>query len=187
MELKWMEQYRSFVEKLIRYGNAYAFLFRKPKNYGTKEMFSASQIQVLEYILEAENGDETMTQMAERLGVSKAAFSKNVKSLVEKGLLEKLHYGGNKKNIYVKPTKKGRDVYREYTGFIYEVLFKDLFRIADTIAKEDRDRFEELLQVFTDRVLWYQDVESDEDLEAKWYAALEERARREEQGRQTER
>lgn len=178
MELKWMEQYRSFVEKLIRYGNAYAFLFRKPKSYGTKEMFSASQIQTMEYILEAEYSNETMTQMAERLGVSKATFSKNVKSLVEKGLLEKQHYHGNKKNVYVKPTKKGRELYQEYTKFIYEVLFKDIFRIADTIAPEDRDRFEELLALFSERILWYQDAESDEDLEEKWYAAMEERQKR---------
>lgn len=173
MELKWMEQYRSFVEKLIQYGNVYAFLFRKQKSFGTKETFSALQIQTLEYILESENGDETMTEMAKRLGVSKATFSKNVKILMEKGLLEKFHCNGNKKNIYVKPTQKGRQTYEEYTKFIYELVFKDIFRIADTIAPEDREKFEELLSVFSERILWYKDADSDEASEGRVFTKVE--------------
>ena len=79
LELKWMEKHRSLVEKIIKYGNAYAFCYNKQKSYGTNETFSASQIQTLEYILEAEDSDQTI-QMAVRLGVANQLFQ-NVKVL----------------------------------------------------------------------------------------------------------
>ncbi len=162
MELKWMERHRSLIEKMIRYGNAYAYTFRKQRSFGTDTLFSASQIQTLEYILEAEDSDEKMTEMAARLGVSKATFSKNVKSLMDKGLLEKFHCEGNQKNIYVKPTDKGREVYEEYTRFICENLFDQILDIADQVPPEYLKAMEDMLDYFADRLVFYQDDQNDE-------------------------
>lgn len=162
MELKWMERHRSLIEKMIRYGNAYAYTFRKQRSFGTDTLFSASQIQTLEYILEAEDSDEKMTEMAARLGVSKATFSKNVKSLMDKGLLEKFHCEGNQKNIYVKPTDKGRKVYEEYTRFICENLFDQILDIADQVPPEYLKLMEDMLDYFADRLVFYQDDQNDE-------------------------
>lgn len=161
MKIEWKKEYRTLIEELIRYGNAYAYTFRKQRSFGTDMMFSASQIQVLEYILEAEETDETMTQMANRLGVSKATFSKNVKCLVEKGLLEKYHREGNNKSIYVKPTKAGKELYNRYAEFVTIELFDDLFRIADTVPKKHLKSMEEMLAFFADRLVFYQDEKND--------------------------
>lgn len=162
-----MEKHRSLVEKLIKYGNAYAFCYNKQRSYGTSESFSASQIQTLEYILEAEDSDQTMSEMAARLGVSKATFSKNVKSLVEKELLEKFYCNNNRKNIYVKPTQKGRDTYNQYTQYAYETVFKELFYIADEISAESIEKFEQMLDIFSENLIWVSKKPEDDNQDDK--------------------
>lgn len=155
MQLEWMSKHRSLVEKLIKYGNAYANTYRLQRDYGTGVVFSAAQIQTLEYILESEDRDEKMSQMASRLGVKNSAFSKNVKKLMDKELLEKYRYSDNQKDIYVKATEKGKAVYQEYTKFVYEECFKEIFETADQISNDDIKKFEQILDLFADALIWY--------------------------------
>jgi DNA-binding MarR family transcriptional regulator len=155
MKLEWMGKHRALIEKIIKYGNAYSNTYKQQRSYGTDITFSASQIQTLEYILEAEEKDEKMSEMAARLGVSRSTFSKNVKHLTEKGLLEKYHLSGNRKDIYVKPSAKGREVYEQYTRFVYELCFEEIFQYADKISEEDKENFIRILDLFADVLLWY--------------------------------
>jgi DNA-binding MarR family transcriptional regulator len=149
MELEWMSKHRTLIEKLIKYGNAYANSYRLQHHF-EDVVFSAAQIQTLEYILENEERDEKMSQIASRLGVRNSAFSKNVKKLMEQGLLEKYRYTDNQKNIYVKATEKGKSVYLHYVQVIYEECFRKMFEIADQINPEELKRFEEMLDIFTE-------------------------------------
>lgn len=161
MKLEWMGNHRALIEKIIKYGNAYSNTYKLQRSYGTDVMFSASQIQTLEYILEAESKDEKMTEMAARLGVSRSTFSKNVKSLTENGLLEKYHLSGNRKDIYVKPSVKGREVYEKYTEFVREVCFNDIFEYADKIPEAEKEHFIRILDLFADVLLWYGEKEQE--------------------------
>lgn len=131
------------------------------RSYGTDMMFSASQIQTLEYILEAEDKEEKMSEMAARLGVSRSTFSKNVKNLTEKGLLEKFHLSGNRKDIYVKPSEKGREVYAKYTEFVRELCFDEIFKYADQISEADKQNFVRIMDLFADVLVWYGEKEQE--------------------------
>lgn len=155
MKLDWMGDHRELIEKIIKYGNAYSNTYKLQRSYGTDMMFSASQIQTLEYILEAEDKEEKMSEMAARLGVSRSTFSKNVKNLTEKGLLEKFHLSGNRKDIYVKPSANGRKVYAQYTEFVRELCFDDIFRYAGTISEADKESFIRIMDLFADVLVWY--------------------------------
>ncbi|MFD1886278.1 MarR family winged helix-turn-helix transcriptional regulator [Paenibacillus wenxiniae] len=159
MKLDWMGNHRTLIEKIIRYGNAYSNTYKLQRSYGTDVLFSAAQIQTLEYILEAEDQDEKMSEMAARLGVSPSTFSKNVKNLTEKGLLEKYHLSGNRKDIYVKPSDKGREVYTEYTRFVQELCFDELFKHADKITEADKASFIRILDLLADVLVWYGEKE----------------------------
>lgn len=161
MKLEWMGNHRTLVEKIIKYGNAYSNTYKLQRSYGTDVMFSASQIQTLEYILEAEDKEEKMSEMAARLGVSRSTFSKNVKNLTEKGLLEKYHLSGNRKDIYVKPSAKGREVYAEYTAFVRELCFDEIFQYADNISATDQDNFIRILDKLADVLVWYGEKEQE--------------------------
>lgn len=155
MELVWMQNHRDLIEKMIKFGNSYAKAYQLQRHYGTEEIFSASQIQTFEYILESENQNEKMSEMAERLGVSRSTFSKNVKSLMDKEMLEKYHRIGNKKDIFVKPTEKGRKIYSAYTQYVCNLFFNDLFSMADEIPQEHKLVFGKILDCFSDALLWY--------------------------------
>ncbi len=159
MKLDWMGNHRALIEKIIKYGNAYSNTYKLQRSYGTDVMFSAAQIQTLEYILEAEDQEEKMSEMASRLGVSRSTFSKNVKNLMEKGLLEKYHLSGNRKDIYVKPSAKGREVYARYTAFVRELCFDEIFKYADTISEADKESFTRIMDVLADALVWYGEKE----------------------------
>ena len=158
MKLEWMDKHRQLVEKIIKYGNAYAHIYNRQIDYRANVFFSASQIQVLEYVLE--NEDQKMSEIAKRLGVNRSAFSKNVKKLMDKELLEKFRCNNNQKDIFLKVTPQGKIVYDQYSKFIYERCFKDMFEVADQIPADYLEMMAKMIDVFADRII---SVSNEED------------------------
>ena len=136
MYLQWVGEYREVVEKLIQYCNVYASIYKKECITKTGVTFSFSQIQVLEYLLENEERNENMSVIATRLGIALSSFSKLVSALEKKGLLEKFNLEGNKKNIVVHATEKGKEVYAAYADEIYRTHFSHMFEILNQLPKE---------------------------------------------------
>lgn len=136
MYLEWMGEYRDVVEKLIHYCNVYASIYKKECITKTGVTFSFSQIQVLEYLLENEERNENMSIIAARLGIALSSFSKLVSALEKKGLLEKFNLEGNKKNIVVRATAKGKEVYAAYSEEVYRNHFSHMFEILDQLPRE---------------------------------------------------
>ena len=147
MELTWMGKYRTFVEMLIKYGNSYAQSYNTEGDYGILTVFSPSQLQVLEYILENEEKNQNMAEIAARLGITPSAFSKNVKKMTQKGLLEKYHTSENRKNVIIRVSELGRKVYEEYTQFAYRRVYKEIFEILDTVPEEYVEKFTHILEI----------------------------------------
>ena len=151
MKLEWLGEYRYIVEKIIKFGNAYATMYKKEGDYAVYVSFSSPELQVMEYILENEEMNQSMAQIAERLAMSTSAFSKNVSKLVKKGLLEKYHTTKNKKVVIVKVSEKGRKAYQEYVDCVYTVSFKDMFALLDKIPEEYINLFGEVLEIAAER------------------------------------
>lgn len=76
MKLDWMGDHRELVEKIIKYGNAYSNTYKPQRSYGTDMTFSAAQIQTLEYILEAEDQEEKMSEMVAVWALAAVLFLK---------------------------------------------------------------------------------------------------------------
>ena len=55
----------------------------------------------MEYLLENEERRDNMTAIAKRLGITRSNFTKIVKRLEEKGLVEKRYLSGNRKSMTV--------------------------------------------------------------------------------------
>lgn len=143
MKTEWMGKYRNMVESVIFLCNRSSTAFMTPLYYGTDEKITAREAQVIEYLLEDKSGN--MVTVAERLGVTRGAFSNIVTKLVAKGLVKKEQRSGNKKNIYPVVTKRGEKVYDQYSHFIYEFWFKEMFKKADEIPMEYVDAFSKIL------------------------------------------
>ena len=149
MKLEWMGKYRDLVEAVIRYGNSYAGRYQKERYMGADATFSPAQLQVMEYILENEEKNQSMVEVATRLGISPSAFSKNVKRMTEKGLLEKYHTVSNRKNVIVRASARSREVYQQYTKFALDTLFGEVFAVLDDIPPKYIERFTDAINVWT--------------------------------------
>lgn len=136
MKLAWMGEYRDVVEKLIRYCNIYAAVYKKEAYRGTDVKISYSQIQVVEYLLENEELHQNMAMIAGRLGITRSAFTKLVNRLAEKGLLEKFHASDNRRDVIVQVTAQGRQVYADYSDYIYREHFSKMFEAGRAIPRE---------------------------------------------------
>ena len=145
MKLEWMGEYRDLLEKLIHYCNVYASVCKQERTHGANVPFSFEQIQIVEYLLENEEQDENMSSIALRLGITFSTFSKMVTKLEEKGLLEKGYLEGNRKNIVMRVSDLGREVYAAYVEEIVHKHFGRMFETLDTIPPEYISRFAQAL------------------------------------------
>lgn len=147
MNVSWMGKYRIFVEKLVKFGNAYAQHYNTEKIFNTPVPLSSLQIQVLEYILENEEKNQKMTDIAARLGISPSTFTKHVKRMVDRGLLEKYHIEGNRKEIIVKASENGIKLYGMYSDYIHREVFQPIFQELDDLDDQTLAKFEKILEL----------------------------------------
>ena len=147
MRLEWLGKYGDFVEKLVHYGNAYAQNYNTERSFGVGASFSASEIQTLEYILTNQDKNQNMAEMAYYLGIPASTFSKNVNKMMKKGLVEKYHISTNRKEIILRVSDFGKDVYEQYSRFAYERLYKDVFSVRDQIPAEYVEKFTQILKL----------------------------------------
>ncbi len=153
MKLEWLGEYRLFMEKIIKYANTYARTYRKRMSYGTDILISAAEIQVLEYILENEEKYQNMAEIALRLGISSSAFSKNVKQMLSKGLLEKYHSVNNRKDVIIQPSALGRSVYTDYCKFVKKDFIDKMEEVLKDVPQEHINKFVTVLDILADRLI----------------------------------
>ena len=147
-ETEWLGKYRMLVHRIIYLCNASATRFSIPQHYETEYKLTGIQLQVIEYALEGR--DDKMSVISDRLGITRGAFSNNVKVLTELGLMYKEHRGDNKKDYYLVVTEKGKEEYRKYAECIYSHCLKTVFSIADEIPEAYIKIFETMLEAYSD-------------------------------------
>ena len=153
MDLIWLGKYRSFFENLFFYTNVYGQAYTLQGFHDTSVPCSLAQIQVLEYILENEEKNQKMSEVAKRLGISPSAFSKNVKKMMEKKLLEKYRCANNQKDIIIKASPLGRKVYQEYVSSLWKRRFERTFAMLDEIPEKYVAKFAEILKFNAEAML----------------------------------
>lgn len=136
MKLEWMGPYRPLVEEHIKAMNRYARSYRDTNMEIDGVPLSAATIQVLEYILENEEEQLPMARLAERLGVTRGAFSKTTALLCSQGLVEKRHPEQSGREYVLTLTQKGRKVYERYSNAVYKQLFEPIFQELGRMAPE---------------------------------------------------
>ncbi len=151
MELKWMGQYRKVVEAMIGMGNAYSQVVNN-EVFGEEIKLSPAQLQVMEYILETEDMNQNMSQIAQRLSISQSSFSKMTKQLVKKGMLERFHAKNNSKNVIVRVSEKGKEFYRQYSQGENTDVWRRIFKKLENVDKDTVKLFVECLNEFTDQM-----------------------------------
>lgn len=149
MKLDWMGRHRNSIEAFIKMCNAYTAVSYLPVISTSELELSPNEIQVLEYLLENEEKRDNMSVIAERLQYSKSAFSKLVKQLVSKKLLDRFHEANNSKNVIIRPSEYGRKIYKEYSEAAV-LRWKPILDNMDKLSEKDEKAMIEVINAFAD-------------------------------------
>ena len=102
--------------------------------------------------VEHETDDDCMLFISERLSLPQSTFSKAVKALCAAGLVDKYHMLSNRKNIILKPTKRGAEVYEVRARMLYEKTFKAFFEALESVDDDTLAVVAEAIGVLNGRV-----------------------------------
>ena len=146
--IEWMGRYRPLVSALVQHVNTV--------NKGSAELLiygdiylSPNEWQVLEYIVEHRDDDEHMTGMVQALAIPQSSFSRIVKTLHDLGLISKYQVAGNRKNVILRPSENGKDVYRRMAKDPSRSYFQVFFKELESLSDEDIKIFTKALNKFT--------------------------------------
>lgn len=150
MGTEWMGRYRPLVAELVRHSNCAQRASSNRTLVAEGISLNAQEWQVFEYIIEHSDGDAYMNLMSDRLGIAQSTFSKIVKSLCEHGLVDKYQTTRNRKNIILRPSDKGLQVYREHSVDLSSLTFESFFSSLETFSDEQIAQFTAALRLLND-------------------------------------
>ncbi|OPF52735.1 MarR family transcriptional regulator [Clostridium baratii] len=101
----------------------------KPKMEERLKEYKPSEVHCIEYI--GKNVDSNVTKLAESFYMTRSAMSKITKKLIEKGFIESYQKPDNKKEIYFRLTKQGKEINK-----IHDKLHKE-FQERDKVVFEE--------------------------------------------------
>ncbi|MGL4989616.1 MAG: MarR family transcriptional regulator [Sarcina sp.] len=102
--------------------------------------YKPSEIHCIEFI--GENVDSNVTKLAESFYMTRGAISKLSKKLIEKGYIESYQKPDNKKEVYFRLTKQGKEIYA-----IHENLHREFHkRDKSVFDKVNDDEFDSMLR-----------------------------------------
>ena len=168
MKLEWMGPYREIIGDFYRSANGYSQIC-KTEMFGEPVSFSPYEVQIMEHILEYADQHKNMKWYASRLGLSQATYSKYVRRLVDKGLVEKYHAAGNKKNVILMVSPLGLKEYREYAALAKERWFQELFELLDHVSPQELETVKKVFSIFGH---WHAEKAAD-DVEASELIRIE--------------
>ncbi|MBR0207545.1 MAG: MarR family transcriptional regulator [Oscillospiraceae bacterium] len=147
MKLEWMGPYREIIGDFYRSANGYSQIC-KTEMFGEPVPFSPYEVQIMEHILEHADQHRNMKWYASRLGLSQATYSKYVRKLVDKGLVEKYHTAGNRKDIILQVSPLGLKEYEAYAEQARERWFHELFELLDHVGEKELEAVKKAFAIF---------------------------------------
>ena len=153
MDVEWMGRYRELVRSLIYYSNASNRAGHKlPPVDGVS--LTKHEYQILEYLCEFSEANRIMTDVSRDLGILQSIVTKATKNLIAYGFVERYRIVGNRKNIVLKPTQKGREVYSAYYTRDIEKVFKPFFRSLDGADEKELEMFRAAVDALSNK--WHE-------------------------------
>ena len=138
--------------QFMRVVNKFNRFEKIPMDFGIDEKLFPSEIHTIEAI--GRHPQMNVTQMAQKLGITKGAVSQTLKKLVEKQLVKKVKGIANDKELFLELTQKGRKAYRGHAKF-HNDMYKDFMKYMDKISHRDFMAFQEILDKIEHHVELY--------------------------------
>ena len=138
------------IEQFIRIVNKYNALENKSYDFGIDKLLTRAEIHTIDAI--GKNAGTNVTQLAERLGITKGAVSQMITRLHSKGLVSKLKDSENEKELVLILTKPGKKAFEGHLEFHLN-MYNDFTLLFNEFRSEE---FKFFKNVFT-RMEYYLD------------------------------
>lgn len=125
-----------------RFVNQYNRLERLPFDVGTGEVLHPSEMHLIEAIGRQEG--DTVTRLCEAFGVTKGAVSQLVTKLEGRGCVQRIRDGARTREVEIRLTEKGWDVFRRHELFHRE-MDQSMEQLLRTLPHEQVSLFVEIL------------------------------------------
>lgn len=161
------ENRKDLMMKLLKLRRAFTYTYQKylsiPREYYPGESMYMREVHVVMEI--GEHGIDNVSELAQRLCITKGAVSQYLKKLEDKGFVIRIQDGNDKRQFSVKLTDKGRKLYRIHTAFDKEqyALICPMFTDFTVEELESVLRFDQKFKEFTDRIISDEKIEIGEN------------------------
>jgi len=120
------------IELFIRLANKYKAMEKIPLDFGAGAHLYHSEMHLIDQI--GDHPDLNITELAKVMGVTKGAISQTVKKLENKGVITRYKGAENEKEVFLKFTDIGREIYRKHKEIDKEAiipLYEELRKYSD--------------------------------------------------------
>lgn len=114
----------------------------KPRDFGTGDLLYSSTIHTLVQI--GKNPGINLTNLAEKLDISKSAVSKFIKQLLALSLITKSKDINNRKEVFFYLSEKGVTAYKGHESF-EKLFFNVIEKRLDILAEKEKEVFVDFL------------------------------------------
>lgn len=115
----------------------------QPRDFGTGDLLYSSEIHTLEAI--GKYPGSNLTELSEKLNITKGGTSKFVKKLLAKDLIVKESLADNKKETFYRLTSKGEVAYKGHQEFSL-ARFGDILQRLSELSLKEANVIEEFLE-----------------------------------------
>jgi DNA-binding MarR family transcriptional regulator len=130
------------IEQTMRLINKYNVLEKELYNFGIDELLTPAEIHTIDCI--GRNSGINVTNLAEKLGITKGAVSQMVNKLKKRGLVTKLKDSENDKEVVLLLSKKGKIAFDGHLQFHLD-MYNDFIPLLEKIPIEGINSFQEIL------------------------------------------
>jgi DNA-binding MarR family transcriptional regulator len=138
-----MEQRTEMLESFFRLSRKFLEAMKQPNKFGTDRLLYSSEIHTLEMI--GKHPGITVTELADRQGISKSALPKLIHKLIQKDLVYRYQETGNKKNILLELTDNGRIAVQHHCKF-HETFDSGIMKKINSLTPQEYLFLSDILQ-----------------------------------------
>jgi len=147
-----MKSYENVITLYFKSLEAFKEFERIPRKFGTDDLLYHSEIHTLQAI--GSHLNINLTDLSERLNISKSGTSKFITKLLKKSLITKSKLINNQKEVVFNLTEKGIIAYNAHGKFSRET-FKSIYNLLSHLEDDQIEFLESFLQ---DLVLCAEDL-----------------------------
>ena len=133
------------LENLVRIIHKAAYIDNQPVDLGEGATLTAAEIHLIDLI--GRKPDESVSDLASHLGITKGAVSQIVQKLLTKGFITRSYGVGNRKTVCLNLTSNGRKAYSWHTS-LHLLIKSRLFDLLHTYPPHDLEMLHHLLSCF---------------------------------------